>query len=112
MIALTKDMIRGTATELPNNTGLGKSFGSRMPSVWKLEPGATLSFKFKGSTLYLYDLLGPGCGMVEVDVDGKTRKIKRMDRYCSYTRLSMLGLGQDFKPDQVMRCETGAEKAS
>ncbi|HAI11413.1 MAG TPA: acyl-CoA thioesterase [Phycisphaerales bacterium] len=101
MIALTKDMIRGTATELPNNTGLGKSFGSRMPSVWKLEPGATLSFKFKGSTLYLYDLLGPGCGMVEVDVDGKTRKIKRMDRYCSYTRLSMLGLGQDFKPDQV-----------
>jgi hypothetical protein len=24
-----------------------------------------------------------------------------MDRYCTYTRLSMLGLGQDFNPDEV-----------
>lgn len=101
MIALTQDMITGPATELPADNGIVKSFGNRMPSIWQLQPGATLTFKFKGTTLYLYDLLGPGCGMVEVDIDGKTRKIKRMDGYCTYTRLSMLGLGQSFNPDEV-----------
>lgn len=101
MLALTADMIKGTATELPATEGLAKSFGSRMPSVWKLEPGASLSFKFKGSAIYLYDLLGPGCGQVEINMDGQTRKVKRFDRYCTYFRLSMLGLGQNLDPEQV-----------
>jgi hypothetical protein len=101
MIALTSSMITGDATELPKDQGLGKSFGSRMPSVWELKPGAELSFKFKGSTIYMYDILGPNCGIVEVNVDGQTRKVKRMDRYCTYNRLSMLGLGKIDNPDQV-----------
>ena len=101
MVALTASMISGPATELPKDQGQGKSFGNRMPSVWKLQPGASLSFKFKGSTIYLYDLLGPGCGMVEINLDGKTRKVKRMDRYCTYYRLSMLGLGHIADPNAV-----------
>ena len=53
MIALSKDMITGKATELPNDKGLGKSFGKRMPSVWNFEPGASLSFKFKGTLAFI-----------------------------------------------------------
>ena len=74
-----------------SDKGLGKRFASRMPEMWKAsKAGATIEFKFKGTFLGFYDLLGPDCGVVEVELDGKKRTFKRIDGYCTYNRLAML----------------------
>ncbi|MCM8536197.1 MAG: SGNH/GDSL hydrolase family protein [Lentisphaeraceae bacterium] len=83
---------------LPTDKGLGKRFGSRMPEMWVAKnPGTVLEFKFKGKYLGFYDLVGPDCGSVEVEVDGKKRTFKRMDGYCTYNRLSMLVVNKNLE---------------
>jgi len=59
----------------------------RMPGLWLLKNGATVSFKFKGTKVGFYDLLGPDCGNVELIVDNKSTIVKRIDGYCTYHRL-------------------------
>lgn len=77
----------------PREGDLAKRFAKRMPSLYKLAPGATVHFRFKGTKAAVYDLMGPDSGALEVTVDGKTRTVTRFDRFCSYHRLGMLGLG-------------------
>lgn len=77
--------------KLPSDSGLGKRFLSNMPTLWAArKPGTTLEFKFKGTFVGFYDLLGPDCGQVTVNVDGKESVVKRFDGYCEYHRIAML----------------------
>lgn len=63
-------------------------------------PGAKLTFKFKGSHVALYDILGPNCGQVWVTVDGKKNgPIPRFDSYCSYHRLATLHICSGLDPN-------------
>ena len=64
-------------------------FSSRAGKLWKAaRAGAELKFRFHGSSCAIYDLLGPGCGIAEVTVDGKRlRDVSRFDGYSSYYRL-------------------------
>ncbi|MBL4701980.1 MAG: SGNH/GDSL hydrolase family protein [Phycisphaeraceae bacterium] len=101
MLPLSPSMFSGPVTLLKKDKELGRRFGKRMPGVWEAKPGASLTFKFKGSQAMVYDLLGPGCGMVEINIDGKVRKSRRMDRYCSYYRLAQLGVGKISNPNKV-----------
>lgn len=90
--------IEGPATKLdPAQNSLGKNFSNRVPSLWQFEPGAVLQFKFKGTKAGIYDLLGPDCGIVEVTLDGKSRKDKRIDGYCTYSRLAILQIGDNME---------------
>jgi hypothetical protein len=91
----------GQWTKLPPSDGLAKQFGNRVDSLWKAEPGAGMSFKFKGSAAKLYYLLGPGCGSVEITVDGKSRKANCIDPYCTYFRLGLMPLCDRLAPDAV-----------
>ena len=79
---------------------VAKAYANRMPAMWRFEPGATLRFKFKGTKVGIYDLIGPEGALLEVTVDGKTRKQARFDGYCTYQRLSTLGVA-DNMPDAV-----------
>ena len=64
-----------------------------MPGIWKLAPGATVEFKFKGTMASLYNLIGPGCGMAEITIDGgKPRTVRFFDPYCTYYRIANMGL--------------------
>ncbi|MBC2602656.1 SGNH/GDSL hydrolase family protein [Puniceicoccus vermicola] len=88
---------------------LAKRFLMRMPELWRAEPGSTLSFQFKGTRVAVYDLLGPGCGMIRVTVDGKSRMLKRMDGYCHYYRLGTVELAgnlEDTVHDVVVEVST------
>ncbi|GAA4399223.1 SGNH/GDSL hydrolase family protein [Nibrella viscosa] len=50
-------------------------------------PGAKLIIRFKGTQLGLYDVMGPGCGQYEVNIDGQPARIyPRFDEYCTYYR--------------------------
>jgi hypothetical protein len=80
----------------------GKRWASRMTALHKgSQPGATLSFKFKGTRAAIYDIIGPDCGQVIVTVDDQPpHTIPRFDSYCTYHRLATLGLGTEL-PDKV-----------
>ena len=75
---------------------VAKSFGTRLPEVWKaIQPGESISFKFRGSTVRIYDLVGPDCGQVTIALDGGPPVVKaRFDAYCTYHRLATLSVGE------------------
>ena len=80
----------------------GKRWASRMTSLNKAtQPGAIMTFAFKGTRCALYDIVGPDCGQVILTLDNdKPRTIARFDSYCTYHRLSTLTIGSDL-PDMV-----------
>ena len=101
MLPLDKAHQSGPWTLLPSDAGLGRQFSSRMDSLWKAEPGAELTFRFKGSAAKIYDLVGPDCGKIEVTVDGKPSNRQRFDGYCTYSRLATTGLAAGLVESDV-----------
>ena len=77
---------------------LAKSFGNRLPELWRAgQPGAKLTLRFKGTLAGVYDLLGPDGGQVSVQLDGgPARVVPRFDGYCTYHRLAMLMAGEEL----------------
>lgn len=75
---------------------LAKSFGDRLPEVWQArEPGESVSFRFRGTTVRIYDLLGPDCGQVSVVLDDRPPAVRpRFDAYCTYHRLGSFAVGE------------------
>ena len=80
----------------PQSDRLARSFGNRLPEVWKAtEPGEWLAFKFRGTTARVYDLVGPDCGQLTVALDGQPEAVKpRFDAFCTYHRLATLSVGE------------------
>jgi hypothetical protein len=79
----------------PTNS-LARSFGNRLPELWAAcEPGESISFKFRGTTARIYDLVGPDCGQVTIAVDDRPPVVApRFDAYCTYHRLSTLSVAE------------------
>jgi hypothetical protein len=100
MFPLTKAMLSPEWMPLEANHRFVKSFGNRMPGIYHAsKPGATLTFRFKGTAVSLYDLLGPDCGQVSIVVDGgKPRIVPRIDAYSTYHRIARLGIAENL-PD-------------
>lgn len=78
---------------------LARRFAKFMPEIrMAYSPGAEMSFRFKGSFVGIYDLLGPDSGQVIVHVDDKPAKtVRRFDRYCTYHRISKMQLSSDLE---------------
>lgn len=92
--------VSGDVARLDAKDGLAKQFANRMSPLWKFSPGDSLRFKFKGTKVSIYDILGPDGSKLEIAVDGKTRTTDRFDGYCTYHRLGTLGIG-DTMSDTV-----------
>lgn len=104
MVPIKQEMLSHGWKKLPSDSGLVRSFGKRMGELWEAtEPGDRLTFKFRGSTAKLYDLLGPDGGQVIITVDGETRAkpIPRFDSYCTYHRIATLTLADGLDPQQT-----------
>lgn len=106
LVPLSETMLRGTWHKLDHQQGLGKSFEDRLPVIWEgSHPGDKIQFRFKGTMVGLYDLLGPDGGQVVWTVDGKPGgPTPRFDHYCTYHRLASLVLaaGLENKEHQVV----------
>lgn len=74
-------------------------FAQHFPELWvTTEPGAKLTFKFKGTDCSLFDLMGPTSGVVQVTVDGKVvGNRQQVDRWCYYDRISQMTLAQGLE---------------
>lgn len=104
MIPIEAKMLSGEWAELPAEANLTKSFGNRMGTIWEgSKPGNKISLRFRGSTLKLYDLLGPDGGQVTVTIDGVVREkpVPRFDSYCTYHRLATLSVADGLDPEKV-----------
>ena len=87
----------------PKTDNMARRFKSRFPKMWMANtPGATATFKVKGSKVNIFDLLGSRGGVVKITVDGKAKGERpRFDPYCTYYRLSQLGVASGLDPEQV-----------
>lgn len=73
---------------------LAKRFGSRLPELWRTRaPAATLTFKFKGTGVGIYNVIGPDAGQVEVTLDDQpVRRLALFDAYCDSFRVQKLAI--------------------
>jgi hypothetical protein len=82
----------------PATNKVAKSFANRLPQLWLAsQPGQSVTFKFKGTSAAIYDLVGPDGGQVQVTVDDqKPVKRARFDSYCTYHRLAKTELASNL----------------
>ncbi len=78
-----------------SQNSIARRFSQRMSEMYKADaPGETISFKFRGTGIEIYDILGPDCGQVIVYLDDRPRRVvPRFDAYCTYHRLAKLTVG-------------------
>lgn len=69
----------------------------RMPKLWETNsPGAALEFRFKGTAVSIYDMLGPSMGRVRLTLDGK--ELAAFDSFSPFYRVAPLPIGANL-PD-------------
>ncbi len=84
MMDVTPEMLSGTWRKVEKNE-FCFHFGRFLDTIWTTdEPGAKLTFTFRGREAQIYDVVGPTAGQVRVTVDGKTLEnpLSRCDAYC------------------------------
>jgi lysophospholipase L1-like esterase len=113
LVPIDQTMLRGDWQRVtPADDERAKNFQGRMPVLWKAaKPGAELTVAFTGTLLSVYDLVGPGGGMVAVRVDDAPPKsVPRIDAYCTSWRIAQLATGSH--PQGVHRATFTLEAAA
>jgi len=102
MLPLSRARLSSGWRKLDSATNsLARNFGNRLPELWAAKkPGESISCRFRGSTLRVYDLLGPDCGQVTIEVDGTIPVVTpRFDAFCTYHRLATLSVAEGLTND-------------
>lgn len=102
MVSVDASMLTADWERLTETDTLQQRFGDRMGQLWQAEQaGARIRFRFRGSTVKLYDLLGPDGGQVLVTLDGVQREkpVARFDSYCTYHRIATLTVASGLDPN-------------
>jgi hypothetical protein len=96
MVPLSRAKLTHGWKPLPPEHRFVKWYASRLPELWQASsPEDSISFRFKGTTARIYDLVGPDCGQVSISVDEETETVKpRFDAYCTYHRLATLSVAE------------------
>lgn len=101
LIPLSSDLLKeGWKSVNLKSDPIGRNFAKRLPVLWLADQaGTTLSFRFHGRAAFVYDLLGPDGGELEITTDdGKPASARRFDAYCTYHRLGLTCLVSDLEP--------------
>lgn len=85
---------------LPDSHQLMQMFSRFTPQIYKALPGSKLTFSFVGTTLGIYDVVGPMSGKIKVTIDGRVKEFTRFDRYCFYNRLGYSILADNLEHKQ------------
>jgi len=74
-------------------------FAGKMDAIWYTDtPGATLTFRFKGASAAIYDLMGPDTGRVKITVDGKDMGVRQqVDPWSYYQRQAAIPIASGLE---------------
>jgi lysophospholipase L1-like esterase len=100
LVSIRPDMLKGDWVKLPLDHQVAKRFQRNMPELYQAaSPRATLSFQFEGTSVGVFDILGPDGGHLSMQLDdSKPANRNRIDGYCTYHRMSQLNVGSELKP--------------
>jgi len=73
-------------------------FGDKLDALWLAEqPGETISFRFRGTSVMMYDMAGPDCGQIIFTLDDQEPKIiPRFDSWCEGYHVTLLKAATDL----------------
>lgn len=93
-IPVTMRMLEGDWEQLGPDDSLAKRFQKNMPQMFRAKSaGAALKFTLNGTTASVFDLVGPDGGKIEIKVNDKEPSFtKRIDGYCTYSRMAKTGI--------------------
>lgn len=97
-VPIAESMLSGPWKRLPADDPLAKSLARHFDTIWHTDaPGAVLSFRFKGTSAAIFDLMGPDTGRVRVTVDGREVGVRQqVDPWAYYQRLASLNLAENL----------------
>ena len=85
--------LEGPCQKLPKDDPTTRHFLNRADEFFVFEPGAKITFKYKGLRAAIYNILGPQGGIIEIKHNGEiSREARMFDPYCTYHRLATVGL--------------------
>lgn len=89
MHAVPPAALAGSWRKLGPDEPLAKQFSCRLDEIWEATaPGDSIEFRFRGTEVSLYDILGPDAAQVMATVDGAPiGPISRFDKFCHYYRV-------------------------
>jgi len=98
-VTITADMLSKDWKQLPPDDELCKRFATKMDAIWYTDtPGATLTFRFRGTSAAIYDLMGPDTGRAKVTVDGKEVGIRQqVDPWSYYQRQASIPIASGLE---------------
>ena len=98
LVPLSRATLSPRWQRLPETNSLVRSFGGRLPELWRANgSGDSVEFRFRGTTAGFYDLVGPDCGQVVVQVDDEPPVTRpRFDAHCTYHRLASFFVARDL----------------
>ncbi|MBC8152800.1 MAG: SGNH/GDSL hydrolase family protein [Bacteroidetes bacterium] len=72
----------------PDTDSVARQVAKRFSYLLKsTQAEASLTFRFRGTQVGLYDVMGPGCGQYSITLDGQPLRLQpRFDEYCTYYR--------------------------
>lgn len=99
LVPIDQKMLHGSWKVMDRQQGLGSCFSRQLPIIWEgTTPGDRIEFRFKGTMVGLYDLVGPDGGQLVWSIDGKANgPTPRFDSYCTYHRLASLRIAGDLE---------------
>lgn len=99
-IPITREMLNGDWQEVAPATVAGRSFASHFDRLWVSHtPGARLSFRFRGSRAWIFNVFGPQTGRVKVTVDGVDKgERQQVDPWSFSYRLGGLEIASNLPP--------------
>lgn len=99
IVSIQPEMLNDKWSKLPADHQLAKRFRRNMPEIYQAtSAGATLSFQFEGTSVGIFDILGPDGGQLSVQLDQSDPVSRnRIDGYCTYHRMSKLNIGSELQ---------------
>jgi lysophospholipase L1-like esterase len=99
LVPIHEKMLHGSWKKMDPQQEPAKEFNDKMPVIWEgTTPGDRIEFRFKGTMVRLYDLVGPDGGQVVCTVDGEAGEPRPLfDEFCYYYRLCLMPIADDME---------------
>ena len=99
---ITREMLGGDWQEVVPAEVAGRDFSNHFDRLWVTQtPGTKLTFRFRGTRVWIFDVFGPATGRVKVTVDGQEKGVRQqVDPWSYYYRLGGLEIASNLPPGE------------